>query len=138
MRSLIVEDNLVNSKYLFKLLKPFGHADIAETGKAAIDKYSEALSNSEQYDLICLDVMMPVMDGQETLKRIRKLEEAHGIYGLDGAKVIMTTALDDKKTILQSFKFGCESYLIKPINKTALVEELKKLNLLKDTDKAKK
>ena len=138
MRSLVVEDNVVNSKYLFNLLKPFGQVDIAETGIVAIEKFTEALEISEYYDLVCLDVMMPEMDGQETLMRLRKLEEENGIFGLDGTKVIMTTALDDKRTILQSFKVGCESYLIKPISKSALIEELKKLNLIKDTDIAKK
>ena len=132
MRSLIVEDNVVNSKYLLNLLKPFGEVELAENGLVAIGKYRSALDSGMGFDLICLDVMMPEMDGQEALEKIRALEEENGIFGLDGAKVIMTTAMDDKRTILQSFSGGCESFLIKPIEKTALINELKKLGLLKD------
>lgn len=115
------------------LLKPFGEVVIALNGQLALEQYRLSLEQAKRYDLICLDVMMPEMDGQETLKRIRVMEEENGIYGLDGVKIIMTTAMDDKRTILQSFKGGCESFLIKPIDKKALIEELKKLNLIKDT-----
>lgn len=137
MRSLIVEDNVINCKYMQNLLKPFGDVVIAENGQVALDKYRQAMEESKRFDLVCLDVMMPEMDGQETLKRLRIMEEENGIFGLDGVKIIMTTAMDDKRTILQSFKGGCESFLIKPIDKKALVEELKKLNLIKDTEVAK-
>ncbi len=131
MRSLIVEDNVINSKYLINLLKPFGDADVAANGVQAMEKIKTSLEEDKPYDLVCLDVMMPEKDGQETLTEIRKLEEQFGIMGLDGVKVIMTTAMDDKKTILQSFSSGCESFLIKPIDKTKLYEELQKLGLVK-------
>ena len=131
MRSLIVEDNVINSKYLINLLKPFGETEVAVNGREAVDKVKENLAADKTFDLVCLDVMMPEMDGQETLLEIRKLEEQFGIYGLDGVKVIMTTAMDDSKTILQSFSGGCESFLIKPIDKNRLYEELQKLGLIK-------
>ena len=138
MRSLIVEDNVINSKYMLNLLKPYGEVEVAENGIIALEKFSRALSESKCFDLICLDVMMPEMDGQETLTSLRALEAENGIMGLDGVKVIMTTAMDDKRTIMQSFRGGCESFLIKPIYKNALFDELRKLNLMKDSEIAKK
>ncbi len=131
MRTLVVEDNVINSKYMFNLLKPYGEVDIAESGLVAVEMFAKSMQNSNRYDLICLDVMMPEMDGQETLQRIRTLEAENGIHGLDGVKIIMTTAMDDKRTILQSFKGGCESFLIKPIDKKSLLDELVKLSLMK-------
>ena len=131
MRSLIVEDNVINSKYLINLLKPFGETDVAENGVKAIEKIRESLEKQETYDLVCLDVMMPEKDGQETLTEIRSIESQFGVFGLDGVKVIMTTAMDDRKTILQSFTSGCESFLIKPIDKNKLYDELQKLGLVK-------
>ena len=131
MRSLIVEDNVINSKYLINLLKPFGETDVAVNGVKAMEKIKQSLEVEKPYHLICLDVMMPEKDGQETLTEIRNLEEQFGILGLDGVKVIMTTAMDDRKTILQSFTSGCESFLIKPIEKNKLYEELQKLGLIK-------
>ncbi len=137
MRSLIIEDNAINRKYLLNLLKVYGPVEMAENGQIGVDLFGENLEQGQLFDLICLDVMMPEMDGQETLKRIRQLEASHGIFGLDGVKVIMTTAMDDKKTILQAFKTGCESFLIKPIDKNALVQALKNLELLTDAGTAK-
>ncbi|MBN2063544.1 MAG: response regulator [Sedimentisphaerales bacterium] len=137
MRSLIIEDNAINRKYLLNLLKVYGPVEMAENGLIGVDLFGENLDQGQLFDLICLDVMMPEMDGQETLKRIRQLEASHGIFGLDGVKVIMTTAMDDKKTILQAFKTGCESFLIKPIDKNALVQALKNLELLTDAGIAK-
>ncbi|MBK7189621.1 MAG: response regulator [bacterium] len=54
------------------------------------------------YDLICLDIMMPGMSGQEALEAIRKLEIEHDIHVGQGARVIMTTALEDHKAVRQA------------------------------------
>jgi two-component system chemotaxis response regulator CheY len=74
--------------------------------------------------------MMPEMDGHEALQQIRALEEAKGIIAIDGAKIIMTTALDDSKNILASFKDQCDIYLTKPVDKAKLLGELRKLKLI--------
>ncbi len=88
------------------------------------------MEDNEPYDLICLDIMMPNMDGREALKAIRQIEHEHGINGLDGVKVIMTTALGDSKSVIGSFREGCEAYIVKPVEKTKLLEEMEKLGLI--------
>ena len=84
----------------------------------------------EPYDLICLDILMPQMDGREALRIIREIEKARGIDRGDGAKVIMTSALSDAKNVLDSFEEGCEVYIPKPYPKDTLIDEIRKLGLI--------
>jgi len=75
---------------------------------------------------------MPKMDGQETLKQIRQYEKEKEICGLDGVKILMTTAIDDSDSIKTAFREQCEGYLVKPIDKQKLIQKLKELDLIKD------
>jgi two-component system chemotaxis response regulator CheY len=130
VKILIVEDEFGSRKLLQKFLSPYGVCDMAVDGAEAVEAFSLALREKEPYDLICLDIMLPKMDGQEVLKEVRKMEKENGIHGLDGVKVIMTTALDDSKNIMEAFKSQCESYITKPIAKQKLLDEMKGLGLL--------
>jgi len=51
-----------------------------------------------------MDIMMPKMDGQEALKRIREMEKKMGVSSVDEVKVIMTTVMEDPKSVIQAFK----------------------------------
>jgi two-component system chemotaxis response regulator CheY len=78
-----------------------------------------------------MDIMMPDVDGNEALKRIRRIEKDMGILPGFEVKVIMTTAMDDPKTVINSFyKGGATSYLVKPISKQKLICELRALGLV--------
>ena len=103
MRFLIVDDDLTNRKLLHTMLEDVGQCDIAVNGKEAIEYFQMGLNDKEFYDVIFLDIKMPVMDGHETLKRIRKIEDENGIYIGAGVKVVMVTALGDKQNILSAF-----------------------------------
>jgi two-component system, chemotaxis family, chemotaxis protein CheY len=127
---LIVDDDFYGRRYLQRILSRYGDCDIATNGREAVEAYENSLNDEFSYDLICLDLMMPVMDGQEALKRIRQIEDTKGIYGPECVKVIITTALDDKKNMLTAYTSGCEGYITKPIDKRKLVTKLKELGLL--------
>jgi len=131
MKCLIVEDDFSARKLLQTYL--YDHADcyIAINGPEAVDAVRQALEQGQGYDLICLDIMMPQMDGLETLEAIRHIEGDYRKYGHKPAKVIMTTALSDPKHVIGSFKMGCESYIVKPIRKDELLREMAKLGLIK-------
>ena len=131
MKCLIVEDDFSARKLLQTYL--YDHADcyIAINGPEAVDAVRKALEQGQGYDLICLDIMMPQMDGLETLEAIRHIEGDYRKYGHKPAKVIMTTALSDPKHVIGSFKMGCESYIVKPIRKDDLLREMAKLGLIK-------
>jgi two-component system chemotaxis response regulator CheY len=127
---LIVDDDFYNRCYLQRILTRFGVCDIAVNGREAVDAYEKSLDEEFSYDLICLDLLMPVMDGYEALRRIRQLEDSRGIYGNDCVKVIVTSALDDKRNMLNAFTCGCEGYFTKPVDKKKLVDKLKELRLV--------
>jgi two-component system, chemotaxis family, chemotaxis protein CheY len=132
MKTLVVEDDFTSRKMLQLMLLPLGECDIAVEGAEAIAAFRSAAAEGKQYDLICLDIMMPELDGHTVLTEIRKMEEEAGISGRDGVRVIMTTALSDSKNILKAFDGQCEAYLVKPIEKRKLFETLRILGLLSE------
>ena len=129
MKSLICEDDFTYRKILLKFLSSFSDCDVAASGDEAIKAYLAASASGEPYDLICLDILLPGLSGNEILREIRKHEESQGIGGSQAAKVIMTTGLNDKQTILSSFRDGCEAYLVKPVDHRKLFSELVKLGV---------
>jgi two-component system chemotaxis response regulator CheY len=130
MKTLVVEDDFTSSLLLQEILKHYGPTHTALNGQLAVEAVGKAIDAGEPYDLVTLDIMMPEMDGHEALAHIRALEEAKGIIAIRGAKIVMTTALDDSKNILASFKDQCDIYLTKPVDKAKLLGELRKLKLI--------
>jgi two-component system chemotaxis response regulator CheY len=129
MRVLVVEDDFISRRLLCRYLQSHGECDVAVNGNEAIGAFKQILLANEGYDLVCLDIMMPGMDGQETLKRLRALEREHGINDADRAKVIMTTALEDHDNVMAAFSNACDGYVVKPIEKRKFLETLQQIGL---------
>ncbi len=129
MKILIAEDDFISRKVLQQYLKPYGDADVAVNGKEVVAAFAEAIRKEEPYELVCLDIMMPEMDGQTALTKIREIEIGQNIQYPDSARIIMTTALSDGKNVMGAFKSGAEAYLTKPVDKQKLHEQLKILGL---------
>lgn len=130
MRILIVEDEASSRHILNSYLNPYGDCDNAADGTEAVEAVKRSLEKNESYDLITLDIKLPNMNGMDVLNEIRKLEDAKGIPLGDGSKVIMTTALDDHKKVMEAFRNQCEVYLVKPIDKQKLIDHMKGLGLI--------
>ncbi len=131
MRILIVEDDYTSRLLMSKLLAPYGDCDQAVNGEEAIEAFTRAsMNNIPPYDLVCLDIMMPGMDGQAALEKIRNIEKEIGIQPGKGSKIIMTTALKDKKNVMTAFYEYCDAYMVKPIEKSKLIEHLRNLGLI--------
>jgi two-component system chemotaxis response regulator CheY len=130
MRVLIVEDDLVGSRLMKKFLEAECYCHLAFDGKEAIEAFEAALKEEKPYDLLCLDIMMPEVSGIDVLKTVRRLEEKNGIPPEKGVKVIMTTAINDADVIVESFNARCDGYVVKPVRKELLFEEIENLGLL--------
>ena len=132
MRILIAEDDLVSRKFIHKILSECGECDLVINGKEAIDAYMMSTTDDEPYDLICLDIMMPLIDGTKVLKTIRDLEKQSKIPDDKKAKIIMTTALGDTQVVQRSFDYGCDAYASKPIDVDKFKDVMRKLGLCCD------
>jgi len=130
MKMLIAEDDLTSRKFLSKFLSQYGECDLVVDGLEAIDAYLIALKEKSPYDLICLDIMMPKVDGVKVLKAIRDLEIQKGVLPEKRAKVIMTTALAEAGFVNKAFEYNCDAYASKPIDMEKFNEVLKKLELI--------
>jgi len=130
MKALIVEDDFSSRFLLQKFLEDYGTCYVAINGKEAVDAVQTAIDEDAPYDLICLDIMMPEMDGQDALKKIRSIETEKGILSSDGSKIIMTTALADMENVKNAYHSLCDGYITKPIDKQTLVQNLQTLQLV--------
>ena len=130
MKTLIVEDDFTSRLIMQKMLKDYGVVQTAEDGQQAVEAMRQALKTPEPYDLICLDIMMPDLDGQQALRVLREMEEDYDILPGEGVKIVMTTSLSDLENKSRAFISKCDGYLTKPIHKKDLLDELKRLDLI--------
>jgi len=129
MKCLIAEDDATSQVLLLGVLSQFGECDIAVDGKEAVEAVNKARQNRRSYDLVCMDLHMPVMDGQEAIREIRKQEAEAGV--LKTVKIVVTTALSDMDSITNALLGKCNAYLMKPIDARKLLSELQELGLTK-------
>lgn len=126
---LIAEDDLVSRKFLNKIIAKYGECDLVVDGLEAVEAYMMAFREDEPYDLICLDIMMPKVDGVKVLKIIRDLEVQHNVPAEKKAKIIMTTALGETQVVKTALEYGCDAYASKPIDIGKLIEVMEKLGI---------
>ncbi len=134
MYILIVDDDPDNRKLLIKILSDYGECEEANDGAEALEKFEASLNKQKPYDLVCMDIKMPQMDGLQALEQIRQAEAAMGIQLGHGTKVLMITGLDDSENFEKAFKENCESYLLKPFNRSKIEEQLKYLRLIEEPE----
>ena len=107
---LVVDDNADNRNLLSRQLARAGFmVDTAEDGESALERLAE-----RSFDLVLLDVIMPGIDGLETLRRIKQDE------GLAETPVIMLSSLDDVESSLRCIEMGADDFLHKPFHPTLL------------------
>ena len=114
---LVVEDNRINQKVLSHQLINLGYAiDVAENGEEAVAKVK-----SRRYDLIFMDVQMPVMDGFQATEQIRGLGEDSS-----SIPIVAVTANAFQSERDKCFSSGMDDYLTKPVDKDRLKEAVRK------------
>ncbi len=130
MNILIVEDDFVSRKFMTKFLSKYGTCQTAEDGEMAVHMYKQAYEQKNPYDLVCMDIMMPKMDGYETVAHIRSYEEEQGIPRHQEVKVIMTSGMDAGSNVTKAFELGCVAYASKPIDIVKFNNILRELQLI--------
>lgn len=130
LRILVAEDDPVSQIVLQDILGGYGTCDVVSDGREALLQFQQKFVSDEPYHLVCLDIMMPYLDGLEVLKEIRTLEQAYRVSGLSASKIIMITALNDIHQVFYAFRLQCDAYLTKPISIKKVLYQLKKLQLL--------
>lgn len=129
MRILIAEDDFASRKMIQKFLSQFGDCDVTVDGAEATEAFSMAMEEEEPYDLVCLDVMMPEMDGFQALKEIRETEIEAEIPKENRVKVIMMTALGEARDSDEVLQLGYTAYAPKPVDLVKLKELLISIGL---------
>ncbi|MGV8981050.1 response regulator [Clostridium sp.] len=131
MKILIAEDDMTSRKFLSKVLSKYGECDLVIDGMEALDAYLISVKDEEPYDVICLDIMMPKVDGIKVLKAIRDFEKQRGILPESTVKIIMITALVDDEYAKTAMELGCMAYVSKPIDIDKLNEIINSLKIMK-------
>lgn len=130
MKILIAEDDFASRKFMLRFLTKYAEVDVTVDGQEAVSAFELALEDGEPYDLVCLDVMMPNMDGMEALETIRHMEENCGLSEENRTRVIMTTALNEVNQVDKAFHLGCEGYAVKPIDTEKFLLIMNKMGLM--------
>jgi CheY-like chemotaxis protein len=121
---LLVEDNILNQRITTFSLKKFNHlVDIANNGLEAVNKYRE-----NNYDVILMDIMMPVMDGLEATSQIRKFEKENPTKIHTPVIAITANTLDNDRD--KCIATGMDEYMAKPFDMNRLNEIFKELNII--------
>jgi two-component system chemotaxis response regulator CheY len=130
MKTLIVEDDFTSRLLLQTFLSAYGECHCAASGTEAIEAFHLAEKSGVPYDLICMDIQMPHMDGHKAVQKIRTLEKDRFDRCTGRAKIVMTTALNDSDNVVKSAHEQCDGYLLKPVDTGKLLNQLRAFGLL--------
>lgn len=122
MNILIAEDDVIARRVLSLFLAPYGDVHAAASGKEAVIMFEQALQNSASFDLVCLDIHMPELEGLEVLKQIRNLEGTHAVK--KKTPVLMLTGSSEEEEINQAHTLGARGFILKPIIESDLIDHL--------------
>jgi two-component system chemotaxis response regulator CheY len=130
MKCLIVEDELMSRSMLKEMLPASFDIDIVVNGEEAVEAFRLAHKSKRPYELIFMDIEMPVLNGNEALGHIREIEREMEVPPAFEVKVIMTTSHDEPKIVMNAFNGGgAFAYLLKPLDAKKLKQELHNIGL---------
>ena len=124
MNILIVEDDFFSRTLLGEMLGPYGTLHVAANGEEAVAAVRASFDKQTPYQLICLDIGLPEMNGHEVLQQIRVLEGEHDVSHENAARVVIISALNDGENVLTAFREQCDGYMVKPFDETRFRELL--------------
>ena len=130
MRTLIVDNDAGARRLLEIYLADCGPCESVASGKQAVERFEQACQAGVRYDLVCLDFLMPQMDGIEVIKHLRRIEHQRGIRHAERTRIIVATVLNRESDSLRAYIYGCDAYTTKPTHKQMILDEIRTLGLL--------
>jgi len=131
MRVLVVDDDPASRHVLAAHLTGLADCVMCASGPEAVAAVARAIETGAPFDVVFLDIIMPHMDGHETLTRIREVEDVAGVPPKERVRAVMVTSMDDEtNTMTALFDGQVSAYLIKPPNRSELLDKLVSLGLI--------
>jgi two-component system, chemotaxis family, chemotaxis protein CheY len=131
LRALIVDDSRYQRHLILQALSSLFAVDEAADGQEALTRFKTALEAGTPYDLVVMDILMPVLSGHDSLAGIRCLESAAGLPETRRTPAVMLSSLDDPGNMLRAqFESGAQAYITKPFSPQTLIEALVGLGLV--------
>lgn len=133
---LLVEDEFVSRQLLLSFMSRIGECHVAKDGLEAVQAFIKSSwgSDARPYDLICMDIVMPQLNGLEATRTIREIERGKGVEGTENeAVIVVVSAQDDPGTIMRAtYECGANHFFSKPLDFNQMSRQLVKLGLLKN------
>ena len=131
MRVLVVDDDPASRHVLAAHLSGLAECVLCGSGTEAVAAVAQAIVEGTPFDVVFLDIIMPHMDGHETLAQIRETEATACLPPQSRARAVMVTSMDDETNTLNALFDGqVAAYLIKPASRSELLNKLTMLGLL--------
>jgi two-component system chemotaxis response regulator CheY len=126
VRILIVDDDESVHWYLKAILEPFARCEAVLSGEEGVRLFDAAHEEGAPYDAVFMDILMPAMDGHQAAEIMRSHEEKLGVDKLFAFKLVMITSLVDDANVSRAFfQAHASCYIVKPLDKDKVIEELK-------------
>lgn len=136
-KTMVVDDSKAILYMMKGMLEDYGLQNVTTAGNGllAVEQFEAATLGGSPFSLVFLDIVMPVMNGQEALKRMRSIEMEAGVKDADKAVIIMATSLHSTTDMIDAMIEGdCSDYLIKPFDPEDLLGMLVKYGYVDPAD----
>lgn len=131
LHCLVVDDDELGRELLVLNLEDIARCDTAVNGREAVDKFMAERQSGTPFDAIFLDIIMPVMDGHEAAKEIRRIEQSECIAPGNGVNIIVLSSLNTPKEIMATYvAVQSAAHLVKPVKREKLIKTLQQLELI--------
>lgn len=131
MKILVIDDDKVSLGMMKMILEQYGQVDTCEDGREGFIAFQKALNAFDPYRLVAVDIMMPGLDGQSTIRSMRASEAQKGLPPGNEAIIFIVTQLEKLPNHVAFMNaIGPASYVKKPLNQNTIVSKLLHFGLL--------